>query len=93
MSERVPELVSVTAPVLNEEDAVAAVLRAGLRGARVAIDFELVLVDDGSTDRTAELLAELAAGDPRVRVVELSRNFGYQAAVAAGIDHCRRRRS
>jgi dolichol-phosphate mannosyltransferase len=80
-------LLSVTAPVLNEEDVIELFydrVRAALEG----IDFELVLVDDGSTDRTPQLLAQLAEQDERVRVVELSRNFGYQAAVAAGIDHC-----
>lgn len=81
-------LLSVTAPVLNEEDIVETFyerVRDALRG----IDFELVLVDDGSSDGTPEILDRLSARDPRVRVVELSRNFGYQAAVAAGIDHCR----
>jgi polyisoprenyl-phosphate glycosyltransferase len=53
------------------------------------IPFELVLVDDGSTDRTPQLLAELAARDPRVRVVQLSRNFGHQTALTAGLDHAR----
>lgn len=80
-------LLSVTAPVLNEED----VLEHFYERVCAALDglnFELVLVDDGSTDRTPQLLAELAEKDARVRVVGLSRNFGYQAAVAAGIDHC-----
>lgn len=81
-------LLSVTAPVLNEED-VLAVFHERVCSALEGIDFELVLVDDGSTDSTPELLARLAERDPRVRVVVLSRNFGYQAAVAAGIDHCR----
>lgn len=81
-------LLSVTAPVLNEED-VLAVFHERVCSALEGIDFELVLVDDGSTDSTPELLAQLAERDPRVRVVVLSRNFGYQAAVAAGIDHCR----
>jgi dolichol-phosphate mannosyltransferase len=81
-------LLSVTAPLLNEED-VLPVFHERVVSALEGIDFELVLVDDGSTDATPRLLAELAERDPRVRVVVLSRNFGYQAAVAAGIDHCR----
>ena len=76
-------LLSVTAPVLDEED-VLEVFHQRVASALEGIDFELVLVDDGSTDRTPELLAELAERDERVRVVHLSRNFGYQAAVAAG---------
>jgi polyisoprenyl-phosphate glycosyltransferase len=46
-----------------------------------------VIVDDGSTDASVELLDRLAAEDERLKVVRLSRSFGYQAAVAAGIDH------
>jgi polyisoprenyl-phosphate glycosyltransferase len=87
-AERAPGLVSVSAPVLNEEE-ILETFYGRVRDALDGFDWELVLVDDGSTDRTPELLAELAARDPRVRVVEFSRNFGYQAAVAAGIDHCR----
>jgi polyisoprenyl-phosphate glycosyltransferase len=53
------------------------------------LNYELVVVDDGSRDRTPQLLARLADADERVRVVRLSRNFGYQAAVTAGLDHAR----
>src|SRR5271166_6335232 len=49
--------------------------------------FELVLVNDGSSDRTPELLDRIAAADPRVRVIHLSRNFGHQAALTAGLEH------
>jgi polyisoprenyl-phosphate glycosyltransferase len=83
---RYPALVSVTAPAHNE----AEVLRAFYERVRDALDdyeFELVIVDDGSTDGSAELLDELAAADHRIKVVRLSRSFGYQAAVAAGLDH------
>ncbi|HEY5262380.1 MAG TPA: glycosyltransferase family 2 protein, partial [Solirubrobacteraceae bacterium] len=51
------------------------------------INFELVLVDDGSTDASATALDLLASDDPRVRVVYLSRNFGHQTALTAGLDH------
>jgi dolichol-phosphate mannosyltransferase len=81
-------LISVTAPLLNEEE-VLPVFYERICKTLEGREFELVLIDDGSTDRTPQLLDELAASDPRVKVVRLSRNFGYQAAVAAGIDHCR----
>ena len=48
-------------------------------------DFELVVVDDGSTDRTWEVLGALSAADVRVRGVRLSRNFGHQSALMAGL--------
>jgi dolichol-phosphate mannosyltransferase len=49
------------------------------------IQFELIFVDDGSRDATFQLLSELQRGDPRVRVLRLSRNFGHQLAVTAGL--------
>jgi polyisoprenyl-phosphate glycosyltransferase len=49
--------------------------------------FELVIVDDGSSDGTSEVLTELAADDDRVKVVTLSRNFGHQTAITAAMDH------
>jgi dolichol-phosphate mannosyltransferase len=88
VTRREPALLSVVAPVLDEEanlDSFYDRVRSALEGA--ALDFELVLVDDGSTDRTPELLDGLAETDPRVRIIRLSRRFGYQAAVAAGLDH------
>src|SRR5438093_7789285 len=51
--------------------------------------FEIVLVDDGSTDRSFHLLREIAAVDSRVTVVRLRRNFGQTSALAAGFDHAR----
>ncbi|HEY8000648.1 MAG: glycosyltransferase family 2 protein [Vicinamibacteria bacterium] len=81
-------LLSVVAPLYNEEDTVAEFHRRVV-AAVGALPFELVLVDDGSTDRTAQLLAGIAAADHRVRVITLSRNFGHQAAITAGLDHAR----
>jgi glycosyltransferase involved in cell wall biosynthesis len=53
--------------------------------------YEIVLVDDGSTDRSFEIMAELQAGDPNTRVIRLRRNFGQTAAFAAGFDYARGR--
>jgi dolichol-phosphate mannosyltransferase len=88
MGRREPELVSVVTPMLNEEGT-ARTFYERLGGALEAVPWELVVVDDGSTDRTREILAELAAADGRVKVVELSRNFGHQTAITAGLDHAR----
>ena len=81
-------LLSVVAPALNEEDTLEA-FHDRVAAALDDVPFELVIVDDGSSDGTAELLEQLAERDPRVRAVSLSRNFGYQAAVTAGLDHAR----
>jgi polyisoprenyl-phosphate glycosyltransferase len=89
MSERAePGLITVTAPVLNEEDILDAFYER-VRDALADREWELVLVDDGSTDSTPDLLDALAARDERVKVVHLARNFGYQPAVIAGLDHAR----
>jgi glycosyltransferase involved in cell wall biosynthesis len=79
---------SVCAPVYNEEVLVEefyARTTAALNG----LDYELIIVNDGSQDSTAEKLNTLAAADPRLRVIHLSRNFGHQAALTAGLEHAR----
>jgi glycosyltransferase involved in cell wall biosynthesis len=83
---RDPVLVSVVAP-MYEEEATAATFVARVREALEGIDFELVIVDDGSADGTGAVLAAEAAADERVKVLSLSRNFGHQAALTAGLDH------
>jgi len=79
---------SIVVPFHNEEENVTA-LYARLKQAmeQVSDNFELVLVDDGSSDRTYKLLEEIAAVDSRVLVVKLRRNFGQTSALAAGFDH------
>lgn len=82
--------VSVVVPVYNE----AASLRE-LHGQIVAAleptgrAFEMIFADDGSSDGSMDLLRELAAADPRVRVIRFRRNFGQTAALQAGFDHAR----
>ena len=85
-SSRNLRLLSVVAPVYNEEELVEAFVR---RACAAVADyaFELVLVNDGSSDATPQLLDRIAERDPRVRVVHLSRNFGHQAALTAGLEH------
>ena len=53
----------------------------------VGEDFEIVLVNDGSPDDSWDIILELAAGDSRVKGVNLSRNFGQHCAITAGLDH------
>jgi polyisoprenyl-phosphate glycosyltransferase len=79
-------LLSVVAPVYNEE-ALIDEFYGRVCTALEGLSFELVLVDDGSSDGTSQALDRIAAGDPRVRVVYLSRNFGHQTALTAGLDH------
>ena len=79
-------LLSVVAPVYNEQDGIAT-FAARVKSALEGVPFELVLVDDGSRDDSAKRLAELAAEDRRVKVVYLSRNFGHQPALTAGLEH------
>jgi polyisoprenyl-phosphate glycosyltransferase len=79
-------LLSVVTPVLNEEEIVDA-LYAEVRRALEGVPFELIVVDDGSTDATPQLLDDIAATDPRVKVLHLSRSWGHQTAITAGMDH------
>jgi glycosyltransferase involved in cell wall biosynthesis len=52
-----------------------------------ALEFELILVDDGSSDNSPQVLADIAAAEPRIKVLLLRRNFGQTAAMSAGFDH------
>jgi polyisoprenyl-phosphate glycosyltransferase len=83
---REPALLSVAAPMHDEEDTVAA-FHARVVAALEGMDFELVIVDDGSRDGTGRVLADLAGADERVKVITLSRNFGHQAALTAALEH------
>ncbi|HEX4692022.1 MAG TPA: glycosyltransferase family 2 protein [Solirubrobacteraceae bacterium] len=81
-------LVSVVAPMHDEAETVTRFherVAAALEGET----WELVVVDDGSRDATGARLAELSDADARVRVVMLSRSFGHQAALTAGLEHAR----
>jgi glycosyltransferase involved in cell wall biosynthesis len=79
---------SIVVPFHNEEENVG-VLYAHLKQVmeQVGDSFELVLVDDGSSDRTYKLLEEIVAVDSRVLLVKLRRNFGQTSALSAGFDH------
>jgi glycosyltransferase involved in cell wall biosynthesis len=89
MTAAVPEL-SIIVPVLNEQENVphiVARLNSVLEG--FVSSHEILFVDDGSRDGTLAAIAALAAADDRIRCVSLSRNFGKEIALAAGLDHAR----
>jgi glycosyltransferase involved in cell wall biosynthesis len=85
-------LVSVVIPIHDEEEGIAR-LRARLDDALAGVDegFEVVYVDDGSSDRSAETIEGWALADERITLVQLSRNFGMEIAMSAGLDHARGR--
>jgi dolichol-phosphate mannosyltransferase len=88
---RSPEI-SVAVPLFNEADNVFALhtrLETTLKA--LNLSYEIIYVDDGSDDKTAAILKLLCETDPNVASIQLSRNFGHQAAVSAGIDHGRGR--
>ena len=85
-----PVELTLVVPLYNEEENLPE-LRSRLGALLDQYPGEAVLVDDGSRDRTAALLDQLATEDPRFRAVHLSRNFGHQAAVAAGLRYSRGR--
>jgi len=86
--DREPQLLSVVSPMYEEEDTVGPFTER-VTAALGDIPYELILVDDGSEDATAAAMAAAAAADPRVKVVSLSRNFGHQPALTAGLEHAR----
>lgn len=80
---------SIVIPCYNEEAVIATsykrftdVMEAN------GYDYELLFVNDGSKDRTEELLTGFAQNDSRVKLISFSRNFGHQNAVSAGLHHC-----
>ena len=83
-----PEL-SVVVPLLNEASNIPALYQEITDALAERFDYEVVFVDDGSTDDSYALLAELHRSDRRVRVIRLRRNFGQTAAMSAGFHHAR----
>ena len=82
-----PKKITIVVPFLNEKENLPVLLErvAGTFAARTE-DWELLLVDDGSTDGSAEWAVDQAKNNRHVRVVRLSRNFGHQLAITAGLD-------
>ncbi len=85
-------LLSIVIPVFNEADNLPT-LHTRLTDAmnRLGVDYEIVLVDDGSKDQSPEILKRLEGEDCRIVVIEFARNFGHQVAISAGLEHSRGR--
>ena len=83
-------VISIVIPVFNEEGNLATLYREVTEVLEsYGRPYEILFVDDGSTDASFAILASLHSGDPRVQVIRLRRNFGQTAALAAGFDHAR----
>lgn len=82
------QMLSIVVPVYNEQGNVR-LLHAALSRelARLDVEYELIFVDDGSRDASRDVLREMHAADPHVKVIGLSRNFGHQNALTAGLEH------
>lgn len=79
-------MLSLIVPFLNEQDNLPALHeRTGKVLDHIDMAAELIFVDDGSSDRSLDVLIKLQQNDKRIRIIQLSRNFGHQAAVSAGL--------
>ncbi len=80
---------SIIIPVFNEEENIQKLFERLLQVVSgLSSDFELIFINDGSKDNTLQLVKDLAANEPKVKYINLSRNFGHQIAVSAGLDAC-----
>jgi glycosyltransferase involved in cell wall biosynthesis len=88
MATQSPPTLSIVAPVYDEEILLPEFYRRMVAAIEpLNIPFEIILVNDGSHDNSGQIMDQLHAQDPRVKVVHFSRNFGHQIAITAGTDH------
>ena len=78
-------LLSVIIPVFNEAETLSAVI-GRIREALRRVNWEIIFVDDGSTDTSLEIIRRAALLEPRIKAIVFSRNFGHQTAITAGLD-------
>lgn len=82
------KLISIVVPVFNEQENIQVFYQEVSKTMEVLdYPFELIFIDDGSTDRTVLILDRLTQQDPRVKAILLARNFGHQVALTCGLDH------
>ncbi len=81
--------VSVAVPLLNEQDNIKPLYEQITQALTDKYDYEIIFVDDGSTDNSFTVLTELQTADSKVRVIRFRKNFGQTAALSAGFDHAR----
>ncbi len=87
---RKPSLISIIIPLFNEEEIIRETynrLKTLMDGK--GFDYEIIFVDDGSTDNSMNILKDLRSDDNRVKIISFSRNFGHQAALTAGLEHAK----
>jgi glycosyltransferase involved in cell wall biosynthesis len=86
-----PQLVSIAIPCFNEEPVIGYTIQRlqAVANQLPETKWEMIFVDDGSSDDTVTIIAKHATSDSRIRLVRLSRNFGHQAALSAGLDLAR----
>ena len=84
------ELISIIVPCYNEEGNIAKLhLKIREEMKKLDLNYELIFIDDGSTDNTLEIIESLSKDETRIRLISFSRNFGHQAAIIAGLDYCK----
>jgi len=88
MAEATPVTLSIIVPIYNEEAVIPELYRriTGVMD-EIGESWEMVCINDGSRDRSVQMLVELHQADPRVKLVDFSRNFGHQLAITAGLDY------
>jgi glycosyltransferase involved in cell wall biosynthesis len=83
------ELISIIVPCYNEENNITEISqRIRDQMEQLDVDYELIFVDDGSIDNTAEIIKSLYIEEKRIKLISFSRNFGHQAAIIAGLNYC-----
>jgi dolichol-phosphate mannosyltransferase len=83
-----PALISIVAPLFNEEENVAYFVEEVTKVfGKLKYNYEIILVDDGSQDKSLKVVKKIAEKNTKIKYITFSRNFGHQAAVKAGLDH------